>query len=1068
MESPNRIHTIFDGEVKVQFTFHQLNSRLTTGYHFVGLFTLGIGYLIIHWMPSLYIRYFSIPMSDQIDHDIVLHAKNEWGQSEVIQLQHIFFNGQSSNAIPNKQLQDTKIDYLDIFEYRHKRYLYYNNEIINQEEWSNFNFEGLDSNTVHQRSIAFGLNTIVVPNPTVLELLINEILHPFYIFQIFSILLWLVEYYIYYATCIFFISAISIAKSLYDTKSNIQQLEQLAKSSISVNVNRDGVWTDIDASQLVLGDIYKVPLHTIPADSLLLQGQCVVDECMLTGESVPVTKSATVTMIPLDMEHPMLNLQLQKHLIYNGTQVLQAQQQPIALVIRTGYKTCKGMLIRSILHPKPQSFKFYRDSIKFIIFLSCVAFIGFIYSCYQFISANESIYVILIASLDLITIAVPPALVSTLSIGISFGLSRLRKLDIYCISPARINVAGQVNFILFDKTGTLTINNLILRHVLEMHNNGQLIATAPSDAYNVILSSCHSLTLINQSLNGDPLELEMFHFTKSTFLDPTTIKYNNSDIHIIKSYEFDPNLRRMTVLVQYKDKYMVCCKGAPESIKDICTVINPSFDTELQYYSHRGYRVLACCMKYVDNPNKMSRLDLEQDLQFMGFLVFENALKKETAATINTLHDASLSTAMCTGDNLLTAIAVAKECNILNQNTGSILKSSPHGEPSSDIELQQLVQASNNSNYTLCVPEYANNDLIWRGFDSDFSTTNPLDFDYLRFAIDGQHFEILKSIKSFDYIAFILQNCSIFARMTPDQKKEIVEHLQKYNNIVLFCGDGANDCAALKASDVGLSLSDAEASIAAPFTSKNFEISCVLELIKEGRAALVTSFGCFKYMALYSMTQFCTVIILYSLRSNLSDFQFLFIDLFLVLPLAISMAYSKPCNELHHKSPQIDLLSVTVVVPLLLQIMIQGLLQLGMYYIVEQQPFYKPSKIDFESKTFISYESTSVFMISNFIYISYAVVYFRGKPFREPIYKSGIFTGALCMSVLVAMLILMTNAGHGVLELNEMPMYFKFVMIAYSVGVFGVIWSGEKYGYPWIGRLVDRIRKVNYDHGIVG
>jgi len=65
-----------------------------------------------------------------------------------------------------------------------------------------------------------------------------------------------------------------------------------------------------------------------------------------------------------------------------------------------------------------------------------------------------------------------------------------------------------------------------------------------------------------------------------------------------------------------------------------------------------------------------------------------------------------------------------------------------------------------------------------------------------------------------------------------------------------FCGDGANDCGALKTADVGISLSEAEASIAAPFTSKIADISCVVKVLREGRAALVTSFQCFKYMAL--------------------------------------------------------------------------------------------------------------------------------------------------------------------------------------------------------------------------
>lgn len=78
-----------------------------------------------------------------------------------------------------------------------------------------------------------------------------------------------------------------------------------------------------------------------------------------------------------------------------------------------------------------------------------------------------------------------------------------------------------------------------------------------------------------------------------------------------------------------------------------------------------------------------------------------------------------------------------------------------------------------------------------------------------------------------------------------------------------MCGDGANDCGALKAAHSGISLSDAEASVAAPFTSKAANIECVPNLIKEGRCALVTSFGVFKFIAGYSLTQFTSVLILY-------------------------------------------------------------------------------------------------------------------------------------------------------------------------------------------------------------
>lgn len=78
----------------------------------------------------------------------------------------------------------------------------------------------------------------------------------------------------------------------------------------------------------------------------------------------------------------------------------------------------------------------------------------------------------------------------------------------------------------------------------------------------------------------------------------------------------------------------------------------------------------------------------------------------------------------------------------------------------------------------------------------------------------------------------VLVKGQVFARMSPDEKHELVEKLQSLDYCCGFCGDGANDCGALKAADVGVSLSDAEASVAAPFTSRVFDISCVPKLIK--------------------------------------------------------------------------------------------------------------------------------------------------------------------------------------------------------------------------------------------
>ena len=131
----------------------------------------------------------------------------------------------------------------------------------------------------------------------------------------------------------------------------------------------------------------------------------------------------------------------------------------------------------------------------------------------------------------------------------------------------------------------------------------------------------------------------------------------------------------------------------------------------------------------------------------------------------------------------------------------------------------------------------------------------------------------------------------------------------------------------MKTADVRITLSDTEASIAAPFTSRIPGISCVVRLLKEGRAALTTSFQCFKYMALYSMIQFCTVTLMYSLDKNMTDLQYLIVDLVVLVPLAITMSHSKAATKLSKQIPISELLSAPILFSVIGQIIIQIVFQ---------------------------------------------------------------------------------------------------------------------------------------------
>ena len=104
----------------------------------------------------------------------------------------------------------------------------------------------------------------------------------------------------------------------------------------------------------------------------------------------------------------------------------------------------------------------------------------------------------------------------------------------------------------------------------------------------------------------------------------------------------------------------------------ICYKVPVDYDDLLSFYTHRGFRVIACATKHIDfltwtNVEKMRRQDAESDLDFLGFIIFENKLKPSTTGVIDQLNNADIRKVMCTGDNILTAISVARECNLIDR-----------------------------------------------------------------------------------------------------------------------------------------------------------------------------------------------------------------------------------------------------------------------------------------------------------------------------------------------------------------------------------------------------------------
>lgn len=712
----------------------------------------------------------------------------------------------------------------------------------------------------------------------------------------------------------------------------------------------------------------------------------------------------------LDLGATSVHPSVARHFLFCGTKIIRARRPQeveddeavaLAMTVRTGFNTTKGALVRSMLFPKPSGFKLYRDAFRYISVMAGIALLGFIASFINFVRLGLAWHLIVVRALDLITIVVPPALPATLTIGTNFALARLKKQQIYCISPQRVNVGGKLDIVCFDKTGTLTEDGLDVLGVRVAYQPEKRFSDMLSEAEAILpsagyerdptidydmpknmmhtMATCHSLRLVDGELIGDPMDQKMFDFTGWSFEEgerktrhfdddeplafspsvarpPAGMQYdldNHQDseaqvpieLGVLRSFEFVSHLRRASVLVrQYMDPQVkVFVKGAPESIQSICesSSLPADFEDLLHYYTHRGFRVIAVAMKKYSSLSwiriqNMSRQEAESSLDFVGFIIFENKLKESTTAVIDELNEASIRNVMCTGDNILTAISVARECNLIDRSNHCFV---PHFDEGDAMDPKARLSWQSVDNPVYQLDEHT---LTPLPPPSDIDVSVPSEAFNLReysLAITGDVFRWVIDFGSEEILKRMLVQGQVFARMSPDEKHELVEKLQSIDYCCGFCGDGANDCGALKAADVGISLSEAEASVAAPFTSRVFDISCVPKLIREGRAALVTSFCCFKYMSLYSAIQFTSVSFLYASASNLGDFQFLFIDLALILPIAIFMGWTGAWPVLCRKRPTASLVSRKVLTPLLGQIVLCIFVQLAAYELVQQQPW---------------------------------------------------------------------------------------------------------------------------------
>ncbi|KAJ2869934.1 hypothetical protein GGH93_005958, partial [Coemansia aciculifera] len=884
---------------------------------------------------------------------------------------------------------------------------------------------GLSNDEAGARFDLVGPNFISVDVPSYAMAFALEMSQFFYLYQF--MVMWLYYYWNYYIigvidTCIILLSA--IVKVVVRVRSELR-VKHMAEHSEACSILRDGEWQELSTIDLVPGDVFRVAagMH-VPCDAVVLGGNIVSDESSLTGEPLPIRK------FPIHDDDGIHDKSGAGKIntLFAGTSVSQAQSvttsdgsvsEPIGLCVHTGTQTDKGQLVQEILFPQPISFIFNEQlRLVFGILILYAVLVFILAMVFYQTQPSASWFYAMFSCSQLISPLLPAALV----MGQSVAANRLKKKQIYCVNLDRVIMAGKVQMFCFDKTGTLTKEGLEFYGGLCARTSGS-DTKAPSfdsfidsfsalpDLMRTAASTCHAVAEVEGGLMiGNPVDIEMFRTTQCQIsttptpgaLDTIVVPDLGLQLDVIKRFEFLHSRASMSVAVRDpRDGHVhVFVKGSFEKIKEHLdsSTVPDSYMQAANSMARQGGYVLAVGHRdlgdiELSEMQNWSRDDMENGSALVGFIVFKNLLKPDTPEAIAKLKDGSTRTVMITGDTALTGVFIAKGAGLMSE--------------SATVYLGDLTKAG---------------DLYWTDVDREEVVSQSVidaiidgraDGD-VELAMTGKAYNHLEDIGLIrQYVLFT----RVFARMLPNDKVSCVQlHMER--GITAMCGDGGNDCGALRAAHVGLALSDAEASIVSPFSSSDRSINSCVELMIQGRSALATSFAGYLYLILYGQTMTFLKIFSFYFSNTASSNTWIWVDAFINTIMSICVAYSGPATKLSKHRPTARILGPQVLATALGTVFINFAFLAGAFGWLYRKNWFRCNEFD-SSTTDIAkwwlladnYEASILAIVCLFQFVNNAMVVNFGFYFRRRWYRNYalVFLWAVYVAIISIVLLAPTN-----------------------------------------------------------
>jgi len=351
-------------------------------------------------------------------------------------------------------------------------------------------------------------------------------------------------------------------------------------------------------------------------------------------------------------------------------------------------------------------------------------------------------------------------------------------------------------------------------------------------------------------------------------------------------------------------------------------------------------------------------------MMFIGFINFRNQLKEQSPDVLRQLREGDVRTVMISGDHVLTAIYMARQSGMLHPESRVILGKSI--TTSGDIEW---------------VDEFTDQPFILPSFDVLKSKDSNIELAMMGFVWD--HVITKQKEIAFQLVHFI----RILGRCSPGDKISIVDCMNQQGFITLMCGDGGNDCGALRTAHVGIALSDSEASVVSPFTSIDKDITSVVTVLKEGRCTLSSAISSYKYMIMYGQVETINQMVCASFAITFSEWCWVFMDGFWVITMAFTLPFADVAKKLAPERPTSSILgphTLASTIGVLIINFLFTVLALGLLF---SEPWFQCRKWEAGSIADVTsigdnYEASVVFLVSGFQYISSAMAYNFGFKHR--------------------------------------------------------------------------------------